>query len=167
MILSFIVDVVVDANVVDDVDVDIAHVPPALGERDCGSGQERHLELPCRGGRQQNGGWPTIFWRSQWSWLGLLLDLEEDYFNFCLSRFHGSGTRTLIYSRPEGAISNNPYDSDFYFQLSWLILMMIVIFILILITILFGIVTLVVVLITFLLFTVSQHISVSPLSLVH
>ena len=56
MILSFIVDVVVDANVVDDVDVDIAHVPPALGERDCGSGQERHLELPCRGGRQQNGG---------------------------------------------------------------------------------------------------------------
>ena len=54
MILSFIVDVVVDANVVDDVDVD--HVPPALGERDCGSGQERHLELPCRGGRQQNGG---------------------------------------------------------------------------------------------------------------
>ena len=56
MILSFIVDVVVDANVVDDVDVDIDHVPPALGERDCGSGQERHLELPCRGGRQQNGG---------------------------------------------------------------------------------------------------------------
>ena len=56
MILSFIVDVVVDANVVDDVDVDIDHVPPALGQRDCGSGQERHLELPCRGGRQQNGG---------------------------------------------------------------------------------------------------------------
>ena len=56
MILSFIVDVVVDANVVDDVDVDVDHVPPALGERDCGSGQERHLELPCRGGRQQNGG---------------------------------------------------------------------------------------------------------------
>ena len=56
MILSFIVDVVVDANVVDDVDIDVDHVPPALGERDCGSGQERHLELPCRGGRQQNGG---------------------------------------------------------------------------------------------------------------
>ena len=56
MILSFIVDVVVDANVVDDVDVDIDHVPPALGQRDCGSGQERDLELPCRGGRQQNGG---------------------------------------------------------------------------------------------------------------
>ena len=56
MILSFIVDVVVDANVVDVVDVDVDHVPPALGERDCGSGQERHLELPCRGGRQQNGG---------------------------------------------------------------------------------------------------------------
>ena len=51
-----VVDVVVDANVVDDVDVDIDHVPPALGERDCGSGQERDLELPCRGGRQQNGG---------------------------------------------------------------------------------------------------------------
>ena len=168
MILSFIVDVVVDANVVDDVDVDNDLVPPALWERDCGSGQERHLELPSRGGRQQNGGWPIIFWRSQWSWLGLLLDdLEEDYFNFCLSRFHGSGTRTLIYSRPEGAISNNPYDSVFYFQLSWLILMMIVIFILILITILFGIVILIVVLITFLLSTVSQHISVSPLSLVN
>ena len=30
---DFDVDVVVDANVVDDVDV-----PPALGERDCGSG---------------------------------------------------------------------------------------------------------------------------------
>ena len=117
MILSFIVDVVVDANVVDVVDVDVDHVPPALGERDCGSGQERHLELPCRGGRQQNGGWPTIFWRSQWSWLGLLLDLEEDYFNFCLSRFHGSGTRTLIYSQPEGAISNNPYDSVFLFPI--------------------------------------------------
>ena len=56
MILSFLVDVVVDANVVDDVDVDVDHVPPALGERDCGSWQERHLELPCRGGRQQNGG---------------------------------------------------------------------------------------------------------------
>ena len=56
MILSFIVDVVVDANVVDDVDVDVDHVPPALGERDRGSGQERDLELPCRGGRQQNGG---------------------------------------------------------------------------------------------------------------
>ena len=53
---DFDVDVVVDANVVDDVDVDIDHVPPALGERDCGSGQERDLELPCRGGRQQNGG---------------------------------------------------------------------------------------------------------------
>ena len=53
---DFDVDVVVDANVVDDVDVDVDHVPPALGERDCGSGQERHLELPCRGGRQQNGG---------------------------------------------------------------------------------------------------------------
>ena len=53
---DFDVDVVVDANVVDDVDVDVDHVPPALGERDCGSWQERHLELPCRGGRQQNGG---------------------------------------------------------------------------------------------------------------
>ena len=51
-----VVEVVVDANVVDDVDVDVDHVPPALGERDCGSGQERHLELPCRGGWQQNGG---------------------------------------------------------------------------------------------------------------
>ena len=55
----------------------------------------------------------------------LLDDLEEDDFNFCLSRFHGSGTRTLIYSRPEGAISNNPYDSVFYFHLSCLIRMMI------------------------------------------
>ena len=53
---DFDVDVVVAANVVDDVDVDVDHVPPALGERDCGSGQERDLELPCRGGRQQNGG---------------------------------------------------------------------------------------------------------------
>ena len=43
-------------SLVDDVDVDVDHVPPALGERDCGFGQERHLELPCRGGRQQNGG---------------------------------------------------------------------------------------------------------------
>ena len=53
---DFDVDVVVDANVVDDVDVDVDHVQPALGERDCGSGQERDLKLPCRGGRQQNGG---------------------------------------------------------------------------------------------------------------
>ena len=37
-VFDVVVDVVVEVNVVDDVDVDVDHVPPALGERDCGSG---------------------------------------------------------------------------------------------------------------------------------